>query len=230
MIKELYAQAFSILMKKPIRLWGISLLGGLLGFVAGILFSVPLGLSIAIGMLLKTGMVMVYLHGIRGEEVKAVQLFDCFHDWGVIKRVLAGMGWRALWIFLWCLIPVVGPIFAIIKGYSWYLVPYILTQEPDVAPTEAIAVSKQRTDGKKWQIFFAEVLPGILIYVAVLVLSLFGQIPYVGILFRIIMFVFYIVALLLLPLFNGLVSAAIYEKLSGNAPEAAAPEAPAEQA
>ncbi len=227
MIKEVYARAFSILMKKPIRLWGISLLGGFLGFVAGILFSVPLGLSVAIGMLLQTGMVMVYLHGIRGEEVKAVQLFDCFHDWGVIKRVLAGMGWRALWIFLWCLIPIVGWIFAIIKTYSWCLVPYILTQEPDVAPTEAIAVSKQRTDGNKWQIFFAEVLPGILINVAVFVLSLFAKIPYVGVLFRIILFVFYIVALLLLPLFNGLVSAAIYEKLSGNAP-AEAPEAPVE--
>ena len=229
MIKEVYARAFSILMKKPIRLWGISLLGGLLAFVAGILFSIPLGLSIAISMLLETGLAMVFLHGIRGEEVKAVQLFDCFRDWGTIKRVLAGRGWRALWIFLWCLIPIVGPIFAIIKSYSWYLVPYILAQEPDVAPTEAIAVSKQRTDGRKWQIFGAEILAPLLVYVAVLILELFSKIPYVGILFSIVLVLFGIAAFLLLPLFQGLVSAAIYEKLTGIAPAEEAPaEAPVE--
>ena len=218
MIKEVYARAFSILMKKPIRLWGISLLGGLLSFVASVLFSVPLGLSIAIGMLLETGMTMVYLHGIREEEVKAVQLFDCFHDWGIIKRVLAGRGWRALWIFLWCLIPVVGPIFAIIKSYSWYLVPYILAQEPDVAPTDAIAVSKQRTDGLKGKIFLAEFLPVILVWVAAFILGLFGRIPYVGVLFNVILILVYIAVILFLPLFLGLVGAAIYEKLSGAAP------------
>ena len=229
MIKEVFGRALAVLAKKPIRLWGICLLGGLLGFVAGVLFSVPLGLSLMIAMLLETGMAMVYLHGIRGEEVKAVQLFDCFRDWGVIKRVLAGRGWRALWVFLWCLIPIVGPIFAIIKSYTWYLVPYILAQEPDVAPTEALAVSKQRTDGKKWQIFGAEILPGLAVCVAVLILSLFGQIPYVGILFKIIMVLLYIAALLFLPLFQGLVSAAIYEKLTGIAPAEEAPaEAPAE--
>ena len=218
MIKELYARAFSILMQKPIRLWGISLLGGLLGFVAGVLFSVPLGLSIAIGMLLQTGLTMVFLHGIRGEEVKAVQLFDCFRDWGVIKRVLAGRGWRALWVFLWCLIPIVGPIFAIIKSYSWYLVPYILAQEPDVAPTEAIAVSKQRTDGQKGQIFLAEILAPFAVSLACSILGLLAKIPVVGVLFAIVMVVLYIAAFLLLPLFQGLDGAAIYEKLSGNVP------------
>lgn len=229
MVKEVYAQVFSILMKKPIRLWGISLLGGLLGFVAGILFSVPLGLSLAIGMLLETGMVMVFLHGIRGEEVKAVQLFDCFRGWKTIGRVLGGMGWRKLWIFLWCLIPIVGPIFAIIKSYSWYLVPYIMTQEPEVSPTDALAVSKARTDGKKGKIFLAEILPAILVCAAALVLGLFGRIPYVGILFQILLILVYIAAILFLPLFLGLVSAAIYEKLTNEAPAEEAPVvAPAE--
>ena len=217
MIKELYTRAITILMKKPVRLWGISLLGGVLGIVAAILFSIPLGLSIAINMLLETGLVMVFLHGIRGEEVKAVQLFDCFKDWNTIKRVLAGMGWRALWIFLWFLIPVVGWVIACVKYYSWYLVPYILVQEPDIAPTEALAVSAQRTEGKKWQLFFAELLPSLAIGVVGIVISRFAMIPYIGVLFAIVYFVFNIVTTLLLPLFMGLVGAGIYENLKNGA-------------
>ncbi|MBR2080895.1 MAG: hypothetical protein IKM36_03720 [Oscillospiraceae bacterium] len=217
MIKELYTQAFSILMKKPVRLWGISLLGSVLGIVTSIFFAVPLGLSVAINLLLETGLVMVFLHGIRGEEVKSVQLFDCFKSWDVIKRVLAGMGWRALWLFLWCLIPVVGWIIAAVKSYSWFLVPYILVQEPDIAPTEALAVSAQRTEGKKGQIFLAYLLPTLAIWVVSFVIGLLALIPFIGVLFSIVGFVFSIVAGLLMPLFVGLVGAAIYEKLKNGA-------------
>ena len=54
MIKEVFGRALSVLAKKPIRLWGISLLGGVLSGVFAFLFSIPLGLSIMIAMLLET--------------------------------------------------------------------------------------------------------------------------------------------------------------------------------
>lgn len=213
MLKTIYTRAVKVLMKKPLALWGISLLSELLILAAGLLCGAVPILAIAVCMLLGTSMTMVYLHGYRGQEVKTTQLFDCFQDWATIKRVLAGMGWRALWIFLWALIPVVGIVFAVIRSYEYRLVPYILVTEPDVAPTEAIKVSKKRTQGYKGKMFLADFLVGIAYTVVSLVLGLFGQIPYVGVLFSIASFVISLAYSVLSPLFLGLVQAAFYEEI-----------------
>ena len=101
---------------------------------------------------------MIYLSGYRGENVQVVQLFSCFKDWQTAKRVILGMGWMALWIFLWALIPIVGPIFAIIRSYQYRLTPYILITEPEVSITDAIKESTKRTEGYKLKMWLAEVL------------------------------------------------------------------------
>lgn len=213
MIKIIYGRALKVLMKKPFALWGISLLSTLLISVANVLCGAVPILSIAISLLLTTSMTMVFLHGYRGDEVKAVHLFDSCKDWATVKRVLGGMGWMALWIFLWSLIPVAGPIFAIIRTYEYRLVPYILVTEPEIAPTEAIKVSKERTNGYKAKMFWADVLVGVLFAAANLVLGLLGMIPAVGVLFIIILVLLSIVYAILLPLFLGLVQAAFYEEI-----------------
>ncbi len=220
MIKTVYKEALSVLAKKPIRLWGISLLSALLGGVFGALFGIIPGVALAISLLLETGMTMVFLHGFRGEQVYAVHLFDCFRDWGTIKRVLCGMGWMMLWLFLWSLIPIVGWIFAIIRAYAWRLTPYILVQEPDIAPTQAIKVSAQRTRGFKGKMFWADVLPFVALCVVSIVLTLLGLIPYIGVLFKIILVIVAIIFMLFVGLFLGLVQAGFYEEI--NAANAAA--------
>ncbi|MBQ7523979.1 MAG: hypothetical protein IJT07_05645 [Oscillospiraceae bacterium] len=210
MILEVYREAFDVLKQKPFRLWGISLLAGFLGGLVGALLGVIPLAALAVAELIEVGMVMVYLHGFRGEEVKAVQLFDCCHDWKTVGRVLAGMGWMTLWIFLWALIPIVGIVFAVIKTYSWRLTPYILVQEPDVAPTEAIKVSAQRTMGYKGKMFGADML----VLACLIVLMVIFAALRLGFLVALV----YILALLVLPLFLGLVQAGFYEKIS-NAPQ-----------
>lgn len=214
MIKTIYARAGAVLAKKPMVLWGISLLEGVLCIVSGILFGAVIGISIAINLLLSTGMTMVYLHGYRGEAVQSVQLFDCCKDGKTCKRVLGGMAWQMLWIFLWGLIPVVGFVFAIIRSYEYRLVPYILVTEPDVPATEAIKVSRERTKGYKGKMFGADILVYVIILAVCLVLGLLGAIPYLGVLFRLALVVFAIGALLFTPLFLGLVQAAFYEEIS----------------
>lgn len=214
MLKIIYTRALKVLMKKPLALWGISLLNTLLVTVLTVLCGGLPILGIAISMLLNTSMTMVYLHGYRGEEVKAVHLFDSCKDWATVKRVLGGMSWMALWIFLWALIPIVGPIFAIIRTYEYRLVPYILVTEPDVAPTEAIRVSKERTNGYKSKMFLAELLTYVAIFVVNLVLGLLCAIPYVGILFSIVLTVVTLAVGALTPLFLGLVQAAFYEEIT----------------
>ncbi len=215
MIKVIFSRAFNVLMKKPLRLWGISLLSTLLiPLLSGLCgFAIPI-LGIAVTQLISTSMTMVYLHGYRGEQVKVVHLFDCFQDWATIKRVLCGTAWALLWQVLWSLVPFVGFIFAIIRSYEYRLVPYILVTEPDVAPTEAIKVSAKRTQGYKMKMFLAELLTFVIIFGVFLVLGILCAIPYIGVLFALVMLVAYVATFALTPLFLGLVGAAFYEEIS----------------
>ncbi len=212
-IMDIYQKAFAVLIKKPFRLWGISLLSGLITFVLGLLFGFALGIGICIDILITVGMTMVFLHGYRGEEVHAVQLFDAFKDGATIKRTLGGMAWTYMWIFLWALIPIVGPIFAIIRAYEYRLTPYILVTEPDIKATDALKVSKERTEGWKLKMFCADLLIGVIIFAVLIVLNILTHIPVIGILFSIIFALVTIICMLFSELFCGLVHAAFYEEI-----------------
>ena len=215
MMMTIYKRALKVLMQKPFKLWGLSLLAILLSSVLGGLcgFAIP-ALGICVGLLIGTSMVIIFLKGCRGEEVNAVQLFECFKDWKTIKRVVLGSGWAALWVVLWSLIPIAGPIFALIRLYEYRLVPYILVLEPDVAITDATKISAQKTNGYKLQMWLADFVYILLFYAAVLVLSLFSLIPVLGVLFALALAVLVIAFLALAPLFAGLVQAAFYEEIN----------------
>ena len=217
MLMTIYGRALKVLMKKPLKLWGISLLGILLAGVLGGLCGVAIpGLALAVGLLIGTSLTMIFLRGYRGEEVTVAQLFACFKDWNTIKRVLLGLAWMWLWIFLWSLIPIVGPIFALIRTYQYRLTPYILVFEPEVPITEAIKISAEKTTGYKLQVWLADFVYILMFYAAVLVLSLLSGIPAIGGLFILVMVVLFIAFVALAPLFAGLVQAAFYEEITGS--------------
>ena len=226
MILAIYKRALAVLMKKPIKLWGISLLHIALSVLLTALCGVAIpALGLAVSLLLSTSMLMVYLHGYRGEEVRVLQLFDCFKDWATVKRVVLGLAWMMLWIFLWALIPVVGPIFAIIRTYEYRLTPYILITEPDVPLTEAIKVSAQRTNGYKLTMFGAELLFALGVFVCtylmgIIFVQFLGDIAVIGGLFQLVYLLAILAIEVLSPLFMGLVQAAFYEEIN-NAPTAA---------
>lgn len=215
MVMKIYERAFKVLLKKPLKLWGISLLFSVLTGVLVSLcgFAIPV-LGIAVAMLMGTSMLMIFLNGYRGEDVKVVDLFTCFKDWATIKRVVLGLAWMALWIFLWSLIPVVGSIFALIRAYEYRLTPYILVTEPDVSITEAIKVSKQRTHGYKLQMWLADIVIDIIVGLAIGVLLLFCAIPILNVLFILALLLLVIAYIALRPLFMGLVQAAFYEEIN----------------
>ncbi|MBR3382516.1 MAG: zinc-ribbon domain-containing protein [Clostridia bacterium] len=214
---RIYVKAFAALMEKPFRLWGVSLLGNLLIAIGSSLAGVAIpAIGIAIAMLFNVALAAIFLKGYHREQVYCRELFDTFKDWATIKRVLTGMGWSALWVFLWGLIPIVGPIFAIIKGYEYGLVPYILVKKPELNAIQARELSIEKTKGHKGQMFLADLVVYAIIFIVALVLGLLGMIPYVGVLFLIIMVLVFICIGVLLPLFKGLVSAAFYEELIGD--------------
>jgi len=97
MIKMIYSRAFSVLLKKPLRLWGISLLCTLLSGVLSAAFGLVPAIGFCITLLMGVSMTMIYLAGYKGKDVKATQLFDCFKDWATAKRVLGGMLWMEIY-------------------------------------------------------------------------------------------------------------------------------------
>ena len=222
MIKGIYLRVWKVLAQKPLRLWGISLLCVFLtGLGSSLTAAIPL-IAICIALLLDLGMRRVYLQGYRGEDIRVETLFDGFRTG--FGRKLGGYAWAQLFVLLWGLIPIVGPIFAVIRQYEYAFVPYILMERPDVAPMEARKISKEETMGWKGLMFGADVLLAALLLVALLVLTLLCIIPVLGVLFRLVTVVYVIACIAFLPLVYGLLHAAFYEEIKNGtlAAEAAA--------
>lgn len=155
MVSSIYKKTFSVLMKRPFRLWGISLLAEFLCLVAYAGFIGVPAAAFCAALLLSASMSMIFLNSYRtGLEPKTAYLFASFKK-DRILRVLGGMAWMQLWIFLWSLIPIVGIVFGIIRMYEYRFVPYILMTRDDVKPTDAIKISKQETMGYKGKMFGA---------------------------------------------------------------------------
>lgn len=209
MFIQKYKQALAVILKKPIMLWGLSLLSALLGVIASIVTSPILVLSFCATTLLDLGMIKVYLDGLKGKQVNSNQLFAAFNKNCV--RAVGGMAWQTLWIIIWGLVPIVGPILAIVKSYSYAFVPYILVTKPEVTATEALKLSMQMTKGKKGQMFLADFCLGLGLGIVALILGLLALIPFIGILFTLILIIFAILVALFIGIFQGLYKAAFYD-------------------
>ena len=60
---------------------------------------------------------------------------------------------RQLYIFLWSLLFIIP---GIIKAYEYYLVPYIVGDDPDISASEAFRMSKELMRGNKFKVFVLE--------------------------------------------------------------------------
>ena len=231
MISNLYQKTFSVLMKRPFKLWGITLLSGVLLMAVHVGFIGIPAVGFCAALLLEASMSMIYLNSYRtGLEPKTSYLLAAFRK-DRIWRVLGGMAWMYLWIFLWFLIPVVGFVFAAIRAYEYRFVPYILMTRDDVRPTEAIKVSKAETMGYKGKLFGADLLLEGAYFVVILLLSLLSRIPYVGIVFTILRIVLTVAFGVLAPLFLGILHAAFYVEIQNRRAAAAQrPSAPVQPA
>ena len=228
MISNLYQKTFSVLMKRPFKLWGITLLSGVLLMAVHVGFIGIPAVGFCALLLLEASMSMIYLNSYRtGLEPKTSYLLAAFRK-DRIWRVLGGMAWMQLWIFLWSLIPIVGIVFGVIRAYEYAFVPYILMTRDDVRPTEAIKVSKAETMGYKGKLFGADLLLEGAYFVVILLLSLLSMIPYVGIVFTILRIVLTVVFGVLAPLFLGILHAAFYVEIQNRRAAGQQPSAPAQ--
>lgn len=222
MFLDMYKKAISVLLKKPIMLWGLTLLNGFIGIVATLAtITVPV-VSIAVSYLLTCGMAKVFLDGLYGKEVNSDQLFAAFNK--NCLRTAGGMAWKTLWVLIWCLIPIAGPVIAVIKSYSYSFVPYILMTKPEVNATAALRLSKKMTEGKKGQMFLADLCIYGSLAIVYLMLFAFSQIPFIGMLFTLLMLLVSIVVALFLSIFVGLYRAAFYVSPACDSVERVLPE------
>ncbi len=210
MFLESYKKAIEVIMKKPFVLWGLSLLSVVIMFLGALITAPIFILGTVVSFLITCGMAKVYLDGLSGKEVNSEQLFACFNK--NFLKVAGGMAWMSLWIFIWALIPIAGPIIAIVKAYSYRFVPYILITKPEVSATEALRLSMKMTNGIKGQMFLADLCFVGGVWVASFVLGLFSAIPVLGTLFALVFAVLLIAVLVFGNIFTGLYQAYFFAK------------------
>lgn len=85
---------------------------------------------------------------------------------------------RDLYIFLWSLLFVIPGIY---KKYQYYMVDYILAENPDMPYQEVLALSKKMMDGNKWKTFVLDISFILWYMLSALtcgILSIFYVVPY----------------------------------------------------
>ncbi len=120
----------------------------------------------------------------------------------------------------------VGIVMMIIKSFTYCFTPYILMDKPEIHAMDAIKESKKLTAGIRGKIFWANVIP-ILILVAIdIVLAVFAMIPFIGVLFDVILTVVNLVSSVVLSIFLSLVLASFYNKATAPEAQEVVPAAP----
>ena len=64
--------------------------------------------------------------------------------------VIGTMFLKDLFLFFWALLLFIP---AIVKSYSYMMVPFILAEHPEITGTDAITMSRRMMDGEKWKAF-----------------------------------------------------------------------------
>ncbi|MBN2531213.1 MAG: DUF975 family protein [Deltaproteobacteria bacterium] len=131
--------------------WGLAIGTYLVyGLVTGVIQSVPYlgGLAMLIvGGPFTLGLATFSLKFSRQENPDLGLIFSGFNDFG---RALGAYLLQGLFIFLWTLLLIVP---GIIKAYSYSMTFFILVDNPNLGPAEAITKSREIMDGKKGKLF-----------------------------------------------------------------------------
>lgn len=113
--------------------------------VIGILF------VIFVGNIIKIGRSRYFMEN-REHPTKASQLFFGFRN-GRYANTAITMFLKGLYVFLWSLLLVVP---GIIKDYAYRLVPYILSENPNMNKAQALRLSEQMMYGHKMEAFILD--------------------------------------------------------------------------
>lgn len=85
----------------------------------------------------------------RQNKASYDQLFSVFKS-GIYLNVVKIMFLRGLYTFLWSLLFVIP---GIVKSYEYYMIPYILAENPQIDSSRAFQITRSMTDDEKFEIF-----------------------------------------------------------------------------
>ena len=87
--------------------------------------------------------------GIREEEKTLDSLIFVYKS-GQLKNTIITMFMKGLFQTLWTLLFIIP---GIIKAYEYRMIPYILSENPEISRKRAFEISKQMMKGNKWNTF-----------------------------------------------------------------------------
>jgi len=90
-----------------------------------------------------------FFMGIREEE-KTLDSLIFIYKSGQLKNTIFTMFMKGLFQFLWSLLFIIP---GIIKSYEYRMIPYILSENPDISRQRAFEISKRMMMGNKWNTF-----------------------------------------------------------------------------
>jgi uncharacterized membrane protein len=163
------------------------------------------------------GITQVYLRYRRKQVAPSALVFSGFSNF---SRALALYLLTALFTFLWSLLFIIP---GIIAAYRYRLAFYILAENPNVGPLEAINISKGLMRGNKWKLFCLDlsflgwillaVFAGALVMMPFTAIFLYSASP--GIIENQVISMLIGTLLGWLYMYMGTASAAFYERASG---------------
>ncbi|WP_343347563.1 DUF975 family protein [Terrisporobacter petrolearius] len=131
-VEEFFASGFFLL------LMGIFILIFIVLFIIKLLIVYPIEIG-------KNNFFM----GIREEE-KTLDSLIFIYKSGQLKNTIFTMFMKGLFQFLWSLLFIIP---GIIKSYEYRMIPYILSENPDISRQRAFEISKRMMMGNKWNTF-----------------------------------------------------------------------------
>lgn len=119
--------------------------------VLPIIFLLFLFLLVTVGFAIEVGKVRFFLRGFEG-DVSIGSLLSTFNSREYF-RIVQTQFLRGLYTVLWTFLFIIP---GLIKTYEYRMVPYILSEEPDLYPNEAIRKSRDMTRGHKMDMFILD--------------------------------------------------------------------------
>jgi uncharacterized membrane protein len=92
----------------------------------------------------------LYLNLVQEKDYSKKTLFSYFSNIPQYFKVVFFYFLTGLYIFFWTLLLIVP---GIIKGLSYSMAPYIMIENPELSPNEAITISRKMMKGYKWKLF-----------------------------------------------------------------------------
>lgn len=111
-------------------------------------YAVSICVAIFFLNILTVGLKKMFL---RARITRKADIADMFGMFSSYSPVMKTMFFYDLYIWLWSLLFIIP---GIIKTYSYYMVPYILAENPGISTDRAFEISKRTMDGEKGKAFY----------------------------------------------------------------------------